>query len=592
MLGDGERAGVRARRLRRLRRRASAQQFVERYGELAGRRRARLPVPGRATASSATGGTSARDKRRDDDHLSLVANLQPRAGPASSRSRGRRTRSPRSPALAGRRGDPAARAATRCGTLRAQADLQLRSRGLDRPLYELLEPEHDRGLGRLPAPSPATCFFDFEGDPNWGDEGLEYLFGTVYEDGRRSGATGRCGRRSRAEEKHALEQWIDWITARLEEHPDLHVFHYNAYEPVALKRAGRPPRDARARARRAAARARCSSTCTASARQAMRAGVESYGLKAMEAVSSASSATPSCATRSARCGAGRPATTTATSEQLDEHRRLQRGRLPQHAARCYAGCSTRRPEAEAQYGIDARRSSRPSRPSRRPTKLAAYLARLEAMRPRLLDRPARRRVPGHRRAARRRARRSTCSATTAARPSPRWWAFFARRSKTPRRSCATRTPRRSADLDGDRASTVDDKSHGSGRMRVPRSRTQARPGRRRRPARRARRAICRARRGRPRTRRGDPRTHEGRRSAASRSRPAGPTPPTPRSTPLFRFAERVADWPGAVRPSRRRHRPPPAPRAAACARDTAARRRARRPRSLEGAGPRPRHSAS
>ena len=49
--------------------------------------------------------------------------------------------------------------------LREQADLQVRSRGLDAPLYELLEPEHGRGLARLPAPSAGDVFFDFEGDP-------------------------------------------------------------------------------------------------------------------------------------------------------------------------------------------------------------------------------------------------------------------------------------------------------------------------------------------------------------------------------------------------------------------------------------------
>jgi uncharacterized protein len=50
--------------------------------------------------------------------------------------------------------------------LRSQADLQLRSRGLDAPLYELLEPEHDRRLGRVPAPSAGDVHFDFEGEPH------------------------------------------------------------------------------------------------------------------------------------------------------------------------------------------------------------------------------------------------------------------------------------------------------------------------------------------------------------------------------------------------------------------------------------------
>src|SRR5204863_3229130 len=119
--------------------------------------------------------------------------------------------------------------------LREQAGLQADSRGLDRPLYKLHEPEHGHGLARLPAPSDGDVFFDFEGDPWWGDEGLEYLFGTVYEENG-EWRYWPLWAETRAEEKLRFEEWMDWITQRLDQHPDLHIFHFNSYEPVAIKK--------------------------------------------------------------------------------------------------------------------------------------------------------------------------------------------------------------------------------------------------------------------------------------------------------------------------------------------------------------------
>ena len=84
------------------------------------------------------------------------------------------------------------------------------------------------------APSDGDLFFDMEGDPFF-EDGLEYLFGVTWiEDGeprfRAFWAT------SRAEEKRAFEEFIDFVMERLERFPDLHVYHYAPYEPTALKR--------------------------------------------------------------------------------------------------------------------------------------------------------------------------------------------------------------------------------------------------------------------------------------------------------------------------------------------------------------------
>jgi uncharacterized protein len=215
------------------------------------------------------------DKRREEDHISLVANLQRRQG-LRLEAEGVHD----IPTLAGLDETAVIPKLSKdtLANLRGQADLQLRSRDLDAPLFELLEPEHDRGLGRLRAPSQGDVYFDFEGDPHWGDEGLEYLFGTTFTDSSGEAAYWQLWAESRAEEKAALETWIDWIMDRLESHPDLHIYHYGAYEPTALKRLV---------ARHSTRELELDKLLGGKVfvdlygitRQAVRAGVESYGLK-------------------------------------------------------------------------------------------------------------------------------------------------------------------------------------------------------------------------------------------------------------------------------------------------------------------------
>lgn len=126
---------------------------------------------------------------------------------------------------------------TTLGRLRQQASLQLRSRDRDVPRFELAPPRRGdprRGLALLPDPDSADLFFDMEGFP-LEEGGLEYLFGVAFryrgelvfrdwwahdEDGERS----------------AFEQFIDFVHARWKRHRGLHVYHYAAYEPTALRR--------------------------------------------------------------------------------------------------------------------------------------------------------------------------------------------------------------------------------------------------------------------------------------------------------------------------------------------------------------------
>ena len=134
-----------------------------------------------------------------------------------------------------------------------------------------------RGFARLPPPSAGDVFFDIEGDPYWGDEGLEYLFGSLTEDGYQP-----LWAHDRAQERAAFEHWVDWMTARLERYPDLHIYHYNPYEPTALKklmsRYGTREQEVDELLRR-----KVFVDLYAVVRQAMRIGKESYSLKAVEA---------------------------------------------------------------------------------------------------------------------------------------------------------------------------------------------------------------------------------------------------------------------------------------------------------------------
>jgi predicted RecB family nuclease len=120
--------------------------------------------------------------------------------------------------------------------LKHQAALQSDQRRTGTHRFELLPVDERTGFRLLPAPSQGDVFFDMEGDPYFeAAYGLEYLFGAVTTDG---GAPAFIAFQAldRAEEKAAFERFVDWVHERLKQWPDLHVYHYAAYEVTALKR--------------------------------------------------------------------------------------------------------------------------------------------------------------------------------------------------------------------------------------------------------------------------------------------------------------------------------------------------------------------
>ncbi|HKO53374.1 MAG TPA: TM0106 family RecB-like putative nuclease [Polyangiaceae bacterium] len=172
------------------------------------------------------------ERRRSDDHLSLVAGIT-----ARQRDRLNTARVARVTELGEL--DPALRvdgiAKESLGRVREQARLQVAGRAAHKPLYELLlEVEPRFGLDRLPVPQAGDLFLDLEGDPFVQGSGLEYLFGLL-ELGGAAPRYHAYWSKTHAEEKRAFEAVVDRIFQGREESPELHVFHFGHREADALK---------------------------------------------------------------------------------------------------------------------------------------------------------------------------------------------------------------------------------------------------------------------------------------------------------------------------------------------------------------------
>lgn len=92
------------------------------------------------------------------------------------------------------------------------------------------------GLASLPAAHPADVFFDMEGYP-LALGGLEYLFGASTTNSETGAIEFRdWWAHDRDQEKIALEGFVDWVFARWQANPGLHIYHYAAYEVSAVRR--------------------------------------------------------------------------------------------------------------------------------------------------------------------------------------------------------------------------------------------------------------------------------------------------------------------------------------------------------------------
>ena len=121
----------------------------------------------------------------------------------------------------------------------AQATLQIRERDTGAAQFEVADPQP---LTLLPDPDEGDLFFDFEGDPLWTadgvDWGLEYLFGVL--EGGKAGTFHPLWAHDRPDERKALTDFLALVAKRRKRFPNMHIYHYAAYEKTALLRlAGR-----------------------------------------------------------------------------------------------------------------------------------------------------------------------------------------------------------------------------------------------------------------------------------------------------------------------------------------------------------------
>jgi predicted RecB family nuclease len=308
-------------------------------------------------------------------------------------------------------------AAPMLDALRDQAGLQLHRRRTDELTRHLLEPETERGLGLLPPPSAGDLFFDMEGDPFFeAAGGLEFLFGVVERrpDGQIAYTAIRA--RNREEERQAFERFIDLVHERLREHPELHVYHYAAYEPATLSRL------MGAHATREAEvddllRREILVDLYQVVRQGLRAGVPSYSLKEIEQF---------FFTRHADVKSGNDAVLSFERYLEDGDETLLAGIEAYNEEDCLATLALRdwllqqREDAQAQFGVEI--PFRPSPEQREPkTESAEELSEAARLREALLDGAEEgddrwllaQLLDYHRREAR-----------------PGWWWFFRRRQMT------------------------------------------------------------------------------------------------------------------------------------------------------------------
>lgn len=218
-------------------------------------------------------GSECHSRRVADDHLSLVAGAHRRRRDLLNEA-GIATVAELATAPADL--DTGRLGAEQYRMLRNQAALQVRSRKTGEPTRDYLQPERAIGYALLPPPDPGDIFFDLEGDPYFGSEGIEYLWGWW------SAGAGYEHRWAHDldSEKAALEAFVDHVVAARAAGP-VHVYHYAPHERAKVRSlaAKYATREAEVDALLAE---RVLVDLLAVVRQGMQVGEESYSLKRLE----------------------------------------------------------------------------------------------------------------------------------------------------------------------------------------------------------------------------------------------------------------------------------------------------------------------
>jgi predicted RecB family nuclease len=165
--------------------------------------------------------------------------------------------------------------------LHNQAALQLETQRASKIAYLELPVEGGRGFTALPQRSTGDVILDLEGHPFFEPaRGLTFMFGVLTVDGDKPRYQPFWAH-DYVEERRAFEAFIDLVHARLARYPDLHVYHFGAYEQGAIKQlmGGYATRESEVDD---LLRRKIFVNLYSIFRQALRAGVPSYSLKRLE----------------------------------------------------------------------------------------------------------------------------------------------------------------------------------------------------------------------------------------------------------------------------------------------------------------------
>jgi predicted RecB family nuclease len=203
--------------------------------------------------------------RRDQVNRLTVAGLMTLTALAQARTD---TRIPKIPALT-------------FGALHDQAALQFETQRAGKIVYLELPIEDGRGFAALPQRSRGDVILDLEGHPFFEPaRGLTFLFGVLTADGDEPRYQPFWAH-DYSGERRAFEDFIDLVHARLARYPDLHVYHFGAYEQSAIKQlmGGYATRESEVDD---LLRRKIFVNLYSIFRQALRAGIPSYSLKRLE----------------------------------------------------------------------------------------------------------------------------------------------------------------------------------------------------------------------------------------------------------------------------------------------------------------------
>jgi uncharacterized protein len=175
-------------------------------------------------------------QRRGDDHLSLVAGIhRQQRNQLEEWNTETMAKLAVLPVPLKQRPEHGSREAIE--RVREQARVQVQGRTEKRLVHEpLLPPAEGMGFCRLPEPSADDVFVDLEGDPFVGESGLQYLFGFAFKNTHGELKYEKRWALNREQEKKGFEWLVDEIMRRRDANPRMHVYHFGAYEPGALKR--------------------------------------------------------------------------------------------------------------------------------------------------------------------------------------------------------------------------------------------------------------------------------------------------------------------------------------------------------------------